>query len=213
MKKFLIILIALLIIIPTTFHFWIGTIIQSAIQRYLPPIVGVPVSIGSISVSFLDGEFKIKNLTIENPPQFGNDPSFSVGKIKIELDLISLFKQTIIIKKLEIERATAFLLIGKDGLNLDIINKNIQRYMNETLPSDDRQTKTDKHFIIKKLKFEDGAFVLGAFGKEKTIRLPDFEERNIGERKGNSLEATLAQIISNFSLQVLKEYTNSPYSF
>ena len=57
MKKFLIILIALLIIIPSTFHFWIGSIIQKSIQRYLPPIVGVPVSIGSISVSFFDGEF------------------------------------------------------------------------------------------------------------------------------------------------------------
>lgn len=215
MKKFLIILIVLLIIIPVSIHFWAGSLIKQGIQKYVPPIVGVPVSVDSISVSLFDGEFKVKNLIIENPPQFGNTPALSVGKIETEVDLMSLFKNTIIIKKVEIERPTASLLIGEQGLNLDIINENIQNYMkksaSQTVP-EEKSSKREKNIIIKKLKFEDGAVVLGAFGTEKTILLPDFEERNLGERKKNSIGDTIAQIISRFSIQALKEQAKSGLS-
>ena len=57
MKKFLIILILLLIIIPVSIHFWGGSLIKKGIQKYIPPIVGVPVSVGNISISFFEGEF------------------------------------------------------------------------------------------------------------------------------------------------------------
>ncbi|MBO7332125.1 MAG: AsmA family protein [Alphaproteobacteria bacterium] len=210
MKKFLIILIVSLIIIPVSIHLWTGSLIKQGIQKYVPPIVGVPVSVDNISVSLFDGEFKVKNLVIENPPQFGNTPAFSIGKIETEIDLMSLFKNTLIIKKVEIERPTASLLIGEQGLNLDIINKNIQTYIKK---SASQTVPEEKNVIIKKLKFEDGAVILGGFGTEKTILIPDFEERNIGERKKNSLSDTIAQIISKFSIQALKEQAKSNLSF
>lgn len=212
MKKFLIILILLLIIIPVSIHFWSGSLIKKGIQKYIPPIVGVPVSVGNISISFFEGEFKVKNLIIENPPQFGNTPAFSVGKIETELDIISLFKNTLVIKKLEIERPTASLIIGEQGLNLDIINKNIQNYIEKSIPQTSDSKNSDKHVIIKKLKFEDGAVILGAFGTEKTIIIPDFEKYNIGERKKNTLANSIAQVISEFSLQALKEQAKTGLS-
>ena len=131
--------------------------------------------------------------------------------VMIGVLLMNLF----IIKKVEIERPTASLLIGEQGLNLDIINENIQNYMkksaSQTVP-EEKSSKREKNIIIKKLKFEDGAVVLGAFGTEKTILLPDFEERNLGERKKNSLGSTIAQIISKFSIQALKEQAKTGLS-
>ena len=91
MKKFLLITLGILLLIIVALYIWAGQLVKLGTEKFLPPIVGVPVKVNSVSLSLFEGEFKINGLTIANPKGYGNSPAFSVKKVRVELDMQSLF--------------------------------------------------------------------------------------------------------------------------
>ncbi len=220
MKLLLKIFLGLIILIIAALigvYFYLGTIVKKGIEQFVPPVVGTDVTVGSVIIEPLGGHVAIYDLMVANPDGFTIPHVFSLGKIEIKVDVKSVFSNKIVVKEIEIEKPMASIEAGKTGINLMIINDNINHYLNtgksvETAPKKEVKKSTDqkaasKQVVIKKLKFDDGEIDLGAFGANMMVPLPDIEKYHIGENKKQGIGQTIAEILSIFTTESLKAYS------
>lgn len=70
----------------------LGTIIKTAVNTAGPALLGVPVTVDSVSVFPYRGEVDLRALTIGNPDGYGSEYLFRLDRMRLELVLADLFK-------------------------------------------------------------------------------------------------------------------------
>ena len=71
-------------------------------------VLGQQVSIGKIDTSILGSSIKISNIEIKNLDGFKNKNIIQIKNINVNYELTSLFKDTIVIKDINIDGATLY---------------------------------------------------------------------------------------------------------
>ena len=121
-------LVALLLVIVLTLPLWISPAVQKAASVGGPMVLGVPVSVGSVSLSPLSGSMTISKLCVGNPKGYSDSPAFAVDKVDVGLNIRSLLGgDTIVVKKIQVD-APNIAYESKDGVsNFDTIMANAKK--------------------------------------------------------------------------------------
>ncbi|MDG2035350.1 MAG: hypothetical protein P8J42_01895, partial [Pseudomonadales bacterium] len=101
-------LVVILIIVAVVVANNIGGIVKEGINDHAESIVGVPVSVSDVEVSFLDGTAAISGLHVANPEGFSQPNAFELGRINVKLDMLSLIRPVVVIDRISIEGAKVF---------------------------------------------------------------------------------------------------------
>lgn len=118
-------LVVLVLAVPIVVMSRASTLIHNAVESYGPGLIGAPVSLGNVTFSLIDGEAGMERLVVGNPPEFKSDYAFSLRRIQIKLDLLSLFSDRIEIEELLIDQPDLIWEIGKGGSNFQVLQKNL----------------------------------------------------------------------------------------
>ncbi len=221
MKKFLLILILILVAALVAVYFSMDIIIKEAVQKYVPPITKTDIHITSVHTSIFDGEFKVKGLAVGNPAGFKTPNAFTLGEIEVVMDMKSLFKDVIYINKIVIDRAVATLEISKSGTNIGTIHQNITDYMKKNESTDKVETTKNKEkskkVIVKELTLQNSSVQLASnltrTQKTMNIPLPTIRLQNIGNEKNPiTIERAFAIILSTISQQSMQSLTQNVQS-
>lgn len=182
--------------------FWltgnIDGLIKDAIASYGSAMTQAKVSVGSVKIAPADGKGSIGNLVIGNPAGFKTAHAMKVSQVEVEIDVSSLTKDVIVIRRIAIKAPDVIYEKGASMTNFDAIQKNIANYLG---PADGKQVdkKGGKKLIVEELtirgaKAEASATFMN--GKTMSVPLPDITLKNLGKAKGGITPGELGQEVA-----------------
>lgn len=187
----------------------LDALIEAAIEKYGSEATQTSVLVDSVKTNLTDGAASITGLTVGNPAGYNLSNAFSLGEIRIGIDLQSLQAEPYIINEITVLAPQVFVEINEDNkTNLNELKKNLAA--SSTGNAQDKKSQApaegsakEPRLIIRRITFADGtiqARVAALKNKEYALKLPSFEMSNLGGSKG----ATATEIAS----EILKRLTD-----
>lgn len=210
MKKIGIALLVLVAVVAGAM-FWLrgnmDGLVKDAIEKYGSEMTKAKVSVAAVEIKPADGRGVIRGLTIGNPAGFKTDHALKVAEIEVAIDIASIAKDVVTIRKIGIAAPDVIYEKGDGTTNFDAIQKNIADY---TGPSEKKEG--GKKLIVEHLAVTDAkAQASAAFmdGKTVSVGLPNIDMRDLGKAKGGVTPGELGQEIA----KALKQRLSSAVSF
>lgn len=170
--------LSVIIILIVSAKIWLGATIKSAVNNIGPKVLGVPVSVESVSVDIIGGKVRLKTLTIGNPEGFESTPFlFQMGSLAVDISMKDLFKGQTHIYDIIIDGPKVWyhkkLTSSNVSTLLDILE--------EKYPQNDKKKKDKKaSVVIDHLLVKEGTIGL-KFGVGGEIPLLEIELKDIGK--------------------------------
>lgn len=190
MKKIIISLIAVIIITIAGLSLSLGKIARSAIEEAGSKMLGANIRVEEIDVSVLGGRLDIKNLIVGNPEGFVSDHAFALGEILVQLDIASVFSDTVVINSIAVKNPEINYEVGMGKTNINTLLGNINSGKPAGSAAEDNgagaETTGSKKVVIEDLLIKDAKVQakLSATGAE--LKLPEIHLTNIG-KEGDSV--------------------------
>lgn len=212
MLKKILIALAILVLLIGGALFWLrGSLdgmVKDGIERYGSAMTGASVKVGAVEIHTTDGQGIIRDLVIGNPGGFKTQHALKVDRIEVVVDISTLAKDVIVIRKIDIAAPGVIYEKGEAMTNFDAIQKNIADYLGPA-KSDDKNGKRliVEQLLIRDAKAEASAPILA--GKTVAVPLPDIALNDIGKAKGGVTPGELGQTIA----AALKQKLTAGFSF
>ncbi|OFW83342.1 MAG: hypothetical protein A2018_02480 [Alphaproteobacteria bacterium GWF2_58_20] len=200
------IFVALLVVGGIFLYGSIDSVVAAAIRGYGPKITGVPVAIESVKVTPTEGRAVLRGLVVGNPDGFETPHAFSLGEIRMVLDVKSLGSDVVHIQEIVIDNPEITYEYGVSGSNIDAIRAHVASLSSgkASTGSGDTSPKGEgAKLIIDSLVISGGKIdVSAAMLKGKTLRvpLPDIHLSDIGKKsEGASAAEVVSKVMSAVS--------------
>ncbi len=171
----------------------LDTLIQAAVEKYGSEITQAEVTLDGVELDLASGKGALRGLTVGNPEGFETPSAFELGAISIELDIGTIASDTIVIKKIVIDKPGVTYELSGDGNNIDAIRNNVDAYMAKhgLAKGGDAEKEQDEgpKLIIENLYVRGGTVSVSATilkGKSMTAPLPDIHLKDIGKEEGGA---------------------------
>ncbi len=225
MKKVLLFLgvglIVLVIAVVVGVGLFIGPIIKAGVETMGPKITQVAITLDAVDVSLFGGTAAIKGLVVGNPEGFKTPEAIRLGKAELALDVLSVTKEKIIIRKVHVVSPEITFDGGLKSNNITQIMDNV----NSAVPKDDAAgsqapAKDEKGAAKPAPKIQVDDFLIsgakvhvhlsGPVSKEMTVTLPDIHLTDLGKDKDGITPAELVRIVlSKVNVSTLKAVTEA----
>jgi uncharacterized protein involved in outer membrane biogenesis len=189
--------------------FFLDSIVEKGINTAAPALLGVNTHVDSVSISPFKGIVHIKNLTMANPEGYTTEKKlFEVTEFYVNVNMASLFSDTIKIRKILIKGPGCTYEIKKSTSNIDALiaklNKGASaepKAKTEPTPTDPPQEKkAGKKVIIDELSINDTRLAYSSsmtVGQFVTIPIASITLTDIGKKDGGvTFSEALTQIMN-----------------
>ena len=118
-------IVGLGMVILLAFHLFLQHGLTQAMRNVVLPRIkaetGIDVRVGRLSINLPNGILYLNDVAVKNPDGFLLENLASVGRVRLEVDLLSLWKQKpILVKSIEVENALLNVIRNQDGeINLN----------------------------------------------------------------------------------------------
>ena len=123
---------------------YLDGIVASAMRKLGTAATGTELKVQSVGISLAAGNLTINKLTIANPTGYESPNAFWVEKLEVDLDVNSVFTDTIIVEKVEIEDIWIDFEPTLNGSNLTDIKKNIMKFAKSQKAEEKKSEETTK---------------------------------------------------------------------
>jgi uncharacterized protein involved in outer membrane biogenesis len=214
-------LLVFVVIAVVVILMYLGSIIAEATRTFGTAATGTKVAVKSVNVSLLSGDLAINKLSIDNPPDYKTKQAFSFDLVSVDLDVNSLFTDTIIVNKIEIANVKIdFEPTLQGGSNLTDIKNNIMKFAQgeeadakkETEPEADDEVgppKKAKKVIIKSFIINKGEIRVSSSMLKTSVAVPlaRMELNDIG--KESNMGKAFSEIFNKIIEQVVKSVASA----
>lgn len=199
----------------------VNKIVKNLIINQGSQALGQQVSVGQIDTSILGSSIKISNIEIKNLEGFKNKNIIQIKNINADFLFTSLFKDTIVIKNINIEGATLYyeVLISnrevKDNVSsFKPATKNTVSSLAKTSDSSKEQEnrkqpqKKNKDFLVNQLTINNSTINASSefLDIKKDINLSKMSFNNVGTvEQATKFKEVLQMIFSNVLLNINNE--------
>jgi len=165
----------LIIAVITAIILFPGDRIKAMIEKQASAIMEMPVTIGSVGLSFTGlPAVRVSDISV-GPAREGEPALFSVGSIRARVDIMALLKRNIEIVSVDIDRPSAMLLTRNDG-SRNFVFSNTTAFTMPALPF---------AISMKSLTIDGGSVVIADKKAETQINLDDIFYRISVDIAGN----------------------------
>ncbi len=203
-------LIVLLVVLYLTAGIWLKT----AVSTLVPQMTKTSASLEKADISLFRGYLSLKGFKIANPTGFTNPNAFELGEISVRFEPKSLLTSKIIITEVKIDGTKVDAELSKTGnMNLVVLNNNVQEYLGNSVPTKPEDIKkveqkqpakeSGKAVVIKDLSITNSDLKFAVLGQGMQVGLPDIHEKNIGEKKKETLVNFVAGIFTKLTTNSL----------
>lgn len=213
MKKLLWLGVALVLLVAAALYWLRGNLdglIKDAIASYGSAMTQAQVSVGAVEIRAADGTGIIRGLSIGNPAGFKTPHAFKVGEVEVDIDLASVTRDVVLIRKIAIKAPDVIYEKGEAMTNFDAIQKNIAAYVGAAAGKKD--DGGGKKLIVQELTVRGAKVQASAAfmqGNTVSVSLPDIILRDLGKAKGGLPPGELGAEIA----QALKQKLAAAVSF
>ncbi len=183
-------------------------LVKAAIEKYGSEATQTSVRVDSVKINLTEGAGGISGLTIANPGGFDVPNAFSLGKVRIGINLQSLQEEPYIIDEITVLAPQVFVEINKDNkTNLNEIKNNLMAGMPDKSTAKTEVAPVESgskqpRLIIRRITFSDGtiqARMAALNDKEYQLKLPSLNMTNLGGNKGASPSELASEILTRLT--------------
>ena len=195
--KIVLIALALVTLAALGTTYWlrhnVDRLIKNAIETQGSQMTGAAVRVGSVNISALDGRGELSNLVIGNPPGFKSLYALKVEHVIIAIDLASLAKQVVRVRRIEVDAPHVIYEMGLAATNFDVIQKNIAKSLGAGDANQTGKRIIVEHFNLRNAKAEASSVLMN--GKTVGMPLPDVVLKDIGRERNGVTAEQFGQIV------------------
>lgn len=92
----------------------LNTIVKTGVEKIGPKVVGVPLVVDDVDISIFGGTAEIKGFKMGSPENYDAENMFTLDRITVDMDLLSVLGEEIVIHTIEID-APRMVVERKDG--------------------------------------------------------------------------------------------------
>lgn len=212
MKKFFIGVVLLIIIAIAGSVYYVLTnldsLVEAAIEKYGSEATQTAVLVDGVKIDLTDGAAGITGLTVGNPDGYALPYAFSLGEIRVAIDLESLQDEPYIINEITVLAPQVFVEINEDNkTNLNALKKNLSSGSTSAAGGEKSSTTADgsakePRLIIRRVTFADGniqARIAALNNKELQLKLPGLDMANLGGTKGATATELASEILKRLT--------------
>ena len=199
----------------------VDKIVKNLIVDQGNQVLGQQVSIGKIDTSILGSSIKISNIEIKNLDGFKNKNIIQIKNINANFVLTSIFKDTVVIKDINIDGATLYyeVLINNKEVKDNVSSfkpalknpagssaKEIE--VSKELESKNQSKKKNKYFLINQLTINNAKINASSefLDINKDITLNKMSFNNVGTaEKSTKFKEVLQMVFANVLLNINNE--------
>ena len=199
MKKALITIVTLILLLIVGGAFWLrgnlDGLVQSAMAKYGSAMTGATVKVAGVNIKTTAGQGTLTGLLVGNPAGFKTPFAVKVDTIELEVDVASLTKEVVLVKKIAVIAPEVIYEKGDAMTNFDAIQANIATYMGPSTNSGPGKKLIVQELTIRSAKAQASAAFMD--GKTVSVPLPDITLRDLGKAKGGITPGELGLEITN----------------
>lgn len=192
---------------------YLDGIVASAMRKLGTAATGTELKVKSVGISLAAGNLTINKLTIANPTGYESPDAFWVEKLEVDLDVNSVFTDTIVVEKVVIEDIWIDFEPTLKGSNLNDIKKNVMKFAQSQKSEEkksDQETKKEepapegkgKKVVIKLFVIKKGTINVAskAMPSNISVTLNELTLKNLGQNNvtgevfGQILDAIMEQV-------------------
>jgi hypothetical protein len=198
--------ILVLLLLAALLHpFFLGPSIRTAVTTIAPMVTKTPVTLESVSVNLFTGNISLKGLVIGNPDGFKTEAAMKVGEVKLSVEPMSVFSNSIHVKQVYVDGAEAWYEAGIPDSNVGKLQKNIDDFIGAggktAKPEEKKPAGEGKKVVIDDLQIVNTKVhlsVKGIGGAALPVPMPDIKQKDIGkEGDGKSVAQAAADILKS----------------
>jgi uncharacterized protein involved in outer membrane biogenesis len=202
-------LFVVLVVLLVVSIFFLDSIVEKGINTAAPALLGVNTHVDSVSIRPFRGIVQIKNLTMANPAGYTTEKKlFEVTEFYININMASLFSDTIKIRKILIQGPGCTYEVKEGTSNIDaLIAKLNKGASSETPPKTEpapteqpQEKKPGKKVIIDEVSINDTRLAYASsmtVGQFVTLPIASITLKDIGKKdNGASLSEALTAIMN-----------------
>lgn len=208
MKKILLSLLVIVVALVAGALFWLrgnlDSLVRDGIVKYGSEMTKASVQVEAVEIKAADGQGVIRGLVVGNPAGFKTAHALKVGKIDVVIDIATLAKDVVIVKKIAVVAPDVIYEKGETTTNFDAILKNVT----DSLGPAEKKGGGGKKLIVEEFTLRDAKAEASASfmgGKTVAVSLPDLNMRDIGKAKGGISPGELGQEIAKAMKQKLAD--------
>ena len=187
--------------------FWayhsLDVIVKLALEHYGPDVLGTSVKVADVALSARTGEGNLKGLEIGSPRGYTAPRAARFGEIRLALDPATITGDVVRVREIRVDAAVLTFERGRDGHNLDAIQKNIEAYVARSGGASEGkaagQASKTRRFIVDRLALRGAKVTMtnpALRGQGVTFDLPDIELRDVGKRQGGLRASEIANLVA-----------------
>jgi len=194
--------------------FYMDSMIKAGVEAVGPKITGTTMTLGSVSLSPLSGQARLKGLVVGNPQGFHTANSFKLADAKVKVDLKTALSNKLVIEEILIDGPEITYEGGSSGSNISKIQENVAAFAKSVTPKGAADAKPQKQDPAQK-KVQINQFTLRNAqlnastpmlqGKTMTLPMPDIHLKDIGKESGGvTPENAAAEIFAAVNKSVVQ---------
>lgn len=181
----------------------IDGIVKGQLEQNMSSLMQTDVEVEDVDISIFSTNSRIEGLAIENPDGFSGGNAIYLNEINLKLDLMSLFKDQVIVNEVVIRAPD--LLVEQEGVGVNL--RTLMNNMHSDTDTGDEQA-SGKGLIVERLIVENGSMeVVTNVDKKRTTTatIDRFELTRIGRNSSNTLQQSIKQIMTPILEEALTE--------
>lgn len=191
LKRLVSTLLIILAVVVVTLIFWGGNVIKEGVNRVGPQVLGVPVTLESARFYPLRGHVSLTGLIVGNPEGFKTESLFDMKNLEIDLNVKSLFTDTIVIERILIDSPQITYEVGMGKTNLGVLLDSLESDKEKEVEEED--AKPGKTVVINELILADAraqVSVSTAGGRVVPVQLSTITLHDLGGEDQSLTEIT-----------------------
>lgn len=199
MKKILgsLVLVVLILAIGLYFtgQYFLGSIAKAGVNKFGPGITQTRVELDGAHISPFSGVGTLSGLSVGNPTGWSAADALSLGKIHVQVEPMSLFKDVIVINELIIEQPEFLYETKIVASNIGDLLKNVEASMGSRTAQPQTEEGKPIKMIIKKLVLREGRVKLGLGTQVTTLPMPEIDMVDLGVAEGGATPTAIAYAV------------------
>jgi hypothetical protein len=176
-----------------TLQFFLGSIVTAGVNKFGPAMTQSKVQLDSATLSPLSGVGTLTGLTVGNPQGWSNANALHLGKIHVDVEPFSLFKDHIVINEITIDQAEVVYETKIVASNIGDLLKNIEQSMGGNKAAEPT-TETGKpvKMVVKKFVLRNTKVTVGMGATAIALPMPPVELTDLGVAENGITPAAVA---------------------
>ena len=178
-------------------------LVKLTLEMYGPDVLGAPVKVSQVRISTDTGEGMLKELEIGSPKGFASARALKVASVKVSVVPASLTEKLVQVREIAVDAPFITYERGRDGGNLEAIQKNIEAYLRRTAGDVDPKAAAGgdnrRRFIVERISIRGARVTMtnpALKGQGITFDLPEIEMKDVGKRQNGLRASEIANLVT-----------------